>query len=133
MPWGLEIQPWGGSWGLGPALGEASFLRGSWQEGLRVSVEDPCLGHQHSLKASQVPGPVLGWRCSEEFGVYQLVGRGWGEKEPRVFKVGGKKDHLLLNRGGPWRSSLSVILGHRTHPGEAGQVLSWGGMWKDHV
>lgn len=53
----------------GPALGEASFLRGFWQEGLRVSMEDPCLGHQHSLKASQVPGPGLGWRRSEELGV----------------------------------------------------------------
>lgn len=58
---------------------------------------------------------------------------GKGRLELRALKVGGKKSHLLLNRGGPWRSSLSVLLGHRTHPGEAGHVLSWGGIWKGHV
>ena len=26
---------------------------------------------------------------------------------------------------------MYMLLDHKTHPGETGQVLSWGGRWKD--
>ncbi|KAB0351494.1 hypothetical protein FD754_016351 [Muntiacus muntjak] len=63
-----DIQIWPGKiYGRAevPGLALGSGM-GSWQEGLRVSMEYPYLGHQHSLKASQVPGPGLDWRRSEE-------------------------------------------------------------------
>ncbi|KAB0373336.1 hypothetical protein FD755_014995, partial [Muntiacus reevesi] len=54
--------------------GALTLHLGSWQEGLRVSMEYPYLGHQHSLKGSQVPGPGLDWRHREELGLVLAPG-----------------------------------------------------------